>query len=114
MHYSVSRAGNFEATWTMRGNHILRVVAFASPPVGVTVGAATGFRQYEFFIDLVSFSSLPKVYRLGLSNKVGRRPHNHYSPKEERLPSSNNIASFEAPHNPEEVRSSQHIYRNKI
>lgn len=45
VHYSNSRSGIFEFSWTMRGNHVLKVVAHASPPLAST----PGFRQYEFF-----------------------------------------------------------------
>lgn len=47
----------------MRGNHVLKVVAHATTPMNVH----PGFRQYDFFVDGMSFFSMPKVYRLGLT-----------------------------------------------
>lgn len=47
----------------MRGNHVLKVVAHAATPMN----AHPAFRQYDFFVDGMSFFSMPKVYRLGLT-----------------------------------------------
>lgn len=74
VHYSNSRSSVFEFSWTMRGNHVLKVIAHASPPIGSNKHQrATPFRQYDFFIDGQSFFNLPKVYRLGLSHDVPDR-----------------------------------------
>ena len=62
VHYSSSRSGVLDFSWTMRGNHILKLVAHANPPLSAT----PGFRQYDFFIDGQSFFQLPKVYELGV------------------------------------------------
>lgn len=63
VHYSNNRSHVFDFSWTMRGNHVLKVVAYAHPPMNVS----PGFRQYDFYVDGMSFFSMPKVYRLGLS-----------------------------------------------
>lgn len=63
VHYSNNRNSLFEFSWTMRGNHVLKVVAHASPPLS----AQPGFRQYDFFVDGQSFFTFPKVFRLGLA-----------------------------------------------
>lgn len=63
VHYSSSRTNKLDFSWTMRGNHVLKIVAHASPPLT----AAPGFRQYDFYVDGQSFFSFPKVFRLGLS-----------------------------------------------
>ena len=47
----------------MKGNHVLKVVAHAQPPMT----AQPGFRQYDFFVDGQSFFTFPKVFRLGLA-----------------------------------------------
>jgi hypothetical protein len=47
----------------MRGNHVLKVVAYATTPMN----ANPSFRQYDFFVDGMSFFTMPKVYRLGLT-----------------------------------------------
>ena len=113
VHYSNSRAAIFDFSWTMRGNHVLKIVAHASPPLSPT----PGFRQYDFFVDGQSFFTFPKVFRLGLAPgdprasgpspatspaqmaERGRR----YSSSEQRRSSSGGIVNIEAPHNPDEV-----------
>ena len=66
VHYSNSRSQIFDFSWTMRGNHVLKVVAHASSPVNVH----PNFRQYDFFVDGMSFFNMPKVYRLGLTENT--------------------------------------------
>lgn len=120
VHYSSSRSNVFDFSWTMRGNHVLKIVAHASPPLS----PVPGFRQYDFFIDGQSFFSFPKVYRLGLAPNDPRGQRSPASPvgladrgqnqssyrshpvgsAPGRARSSDNIASIEAPHNPDEVR----------
>jgi hypothetical protein len=63
VHYSNSRGNVFDFSWTMRGNHVLKVVAHASPPLS----AVPGFRQYDFWVDGQSFFTFPKMFRLGLA-----------------------------------------------
>jgi len=63
VHFSHSRNNIFDFSWTMRGNHVLKVVAHAQPPMS----AQPGFRQYDFFVDGQSFFIFPKVFRLGLA-----------------------------------------------
>lgn len=63
VHYSNSRSQIFDFSWTMRGNHVLKVVAHSTTPMN----AHPNFRQYDFFVDGMSFFSMPKVYRLGLT-----------------------------------------------
>jgi hypothetical protein len=62
VHYSASRGGLLDFSWSVRGNHVLKVVAHASPPLTAT----PGFRQYDLFIDGQTFFSMPKVYELGI------------------------------------------------
>lgn len=107
VHYSTSRNSIFDFSWTMRGNHILKIVAHASPPLS----PVPGFRQYDFFIDGRSFFTMPKVYRLGLAPNDPRALSPSTSPRlaerGQRYPSersSGNIANLEAPHNEDEVR----------
>jgi len=63
VHQSKARNNVFDFTWTMKGNHVLKVVAHAQPPMS----AVPGFRQYDFFVDGQSFFTFPKVFRLGLA-----------------------------------------------
>jgi len=63
VHNAKNRNNVFEFSWTMKGNHVLKVVAHAQPPMT----AVPGFRQYDFFVDGQSFFTFPKVFRLGLA-----------------------------------------------
>jgi hypothetical protein len=57
VHYSTNRASLLEYSWTMRGNHVLKVIAHAAPQLSAT----PGFRQYDLHIDGQSFFNMPKV-----------------------------------------------------
>lgn len=121
VHYSNSRGNVFDFSWTMRGNHVLKVVAHASPPLS----SQPGFRQYNFYVNGQSFFTFPKVFRLGLAPNdprgagmpgatYGGGPSAAYgsggyeSMAQRSTPyqrsRSDNIASIEAPHDQEEVR----------
>jgi hypothetical protein len=98
----------------MRGNHVLKILAHASPPMSPT----PGFRQYDFFVDGQSFFTFPKVFRLGLAPndpRGARSPRSpplqaergrNYNPNPNnnsvRSAGSANIGTIEAPHNPDE------------
>jgi hypothetical protein len=88
----------------MRGNHVLKLVANANPPMTPT----PGFRQYDFFIDGMSFFEFPKLFRLGLGPGTARQglapPQLAESSRRYREKSKDGIASIEAPHNPDEVK----------
>lgn len=120
VHYSNSRSQVFDFSWTMRGNHVLKVIAHVTTPMN----APHNFRQYDFFVDGMSFFSMPKVYRLGLTgadpihepgtlalaHSSRRNAYGNYSmgsgyggasvPPSHRGPSS--IVEIEAPHNAQE------------
>jgi len=66
VHYSMARGAKMEFSWTMRGNHVLKVVANATSQMSQT----PGFRQYDLFIDGQSFFTMPKVYELGLKGPI--------------------------------------------
>lgn len=105
VHYSNSRSAVIDFSWTMRGNHVLKVVAHATAPMS----AEPNFRQYDFFVDGRSFFSFPKVYRLGLtgnktmSPSIGSGNNRSGMAESSGRRKSNNIAQIEAPHNPDEV-----------
>lgn len=98
----------------MKGNHVLKILAHASPPLSVT----PGFRQYDFFVDGQSFFSFPKVFRLGLAPNDPRGARSPRSPPgvaergsnyrgagaaaSVRSNGSANLANIEAPKNPDE------------
>lgn len=66
VHYSTVRSGVFEFSWTLRGNHVLKVVAHAAPQLNPT----PGFRQYDLNVDGQSFFVMPKVYELGIRGPI--------------------------------------------
>jgi hypothetical protein len=75
VHCSTSRGSIFDFSWTIKGNHVLKIVAHASPPLSVT----PGWRQYDFFVDGQSFFLFPKVFRLGLAPGDPRGEPNNQS-----------------------------------
>mmetsp|Transcript_8126 Transcript_8126/g.16953 ORF Transcript_8126/g.16953 Transcript_8126/m.16953 type:complete len:609 (-) Transcript_8126:122-1948(-) len=105
VHYSTNRNGILDFSWTMRGNHVLKIVAHASPPMAPT----PGWRQYDFFVDGQSFFTFPKVYRLGLANNDPRAHAPRTAAGGARLaesgqrykgpPGKSDIANLEAPSN---------------
>jgi hypothetical protein len=111
IHYSTSRASIFDYSWTMRGNHILKIVAHAAPPLSQT----PNFRQYDFFVNGQSFFTFPKVFRLGLA--PGQVPSIESSAgmaergERRKRGTSNDITNLEAPNNPDEVRRVQWFYQ---
>lgn len=95
---------------------MLKISAQATPPMSPT----PGYRQYDFFVNGMSFFGFPKVFRLGLHPND---PRGQVSPNSQtmladssRRPgpgrggvggprhSVTNIANLEAPGNPDEVR----------
>lgn len=66
----VSRGGRaetkFETSWTMNGNHTIKLVAHAAPPLR----HVPGFRQFDLLLDGCSFFDMPKIYELGAKNAM--------------------------------------------
>ena len=54
----------FECSWTMKGNHVVKLVAHATP----SVLNNPGFRQFELFLDGMSFFDMPKIFELGVAS----------------------------------------------
>ena len=103
VHYSIGRMGIFDHSWTMKNNHVLKIIAHASPPLSPT----PGFRQYDFFVDGQSFFSFPKVYRLGMAANDPRAVPSSMAiadPRRSNFAGSERITSLEMPTNPDEVR----------
>ena len=106
VHFSNSRSNDFDYSWTMKGNHILKITAHATAPLSPT----PGYRQYDFFVNGMSFFGFPKVFRLGLhpSDPRGQVSPNSQGPNRGGVGgprhSATNIANLEAPGNQDEVR----------
>jgi len=66
LHYSTNRSGVFEYSWTMRGNHVIKVIAHATP----TMSGNPTFKQYDLFVDGLTFFHFPKVFELGLKGSI--------------------------------------------
>ena len=66
LHYSTNRSGVFEYSWTMRGNHAIKVIAHDMP----TMSGNPTFKQYDLFVDGLTFFHFPKVFELGLKGSI--------------------------------------------
>jgi len=111
VHYASTRGNKLDFSWTMRGNHVLKIIAHASPPLSAT----PGFRQYDFYVDGQSFFIFPKVFRLGLApgapgasaQRGGSGGYNNSSsngagaPRSAR-PQKSGVAAVETPNNYDE------------
>jgi hypothetical protein len=62
VHFSTNRSGVIDFSWSMRGNHVMKLIAHASPPLSAT----PGFRQYDLTVDGQSFFHMPKVFEIGV------------------------------------------------
>jgi hypothetical protein len=103
IHFSTSRSSIFDYSWTMRGNHILKIVAHAAPPLSQT----PNFRQYDLFVNGQSFFTFPKVFRLGLAPGQVANPDSASMAERgerRRRGQTADITNLEAPNNPDEVR----------
>lgn len=65
VHYIVSRSNIVDFSWTTKGNHVIKVLAQASPPMS-SGHINPDFRQYDLLVDGQSFFTMPKVFELGL------------------------------------------------
>lgn len=97
VHNGKNRNNVFDFTWTSKGNHVLKVVAHAQPPMS----AVPGFRQYDFFVDGQSFFTFPKVFRLGLAPNdprgglaKRRQPQDYNTTERNMTPSRSNNNSY--------------------
>jgi hypothetical protein len=94
-----------DVSWTVKGNHVLKIVAHAAPPMSPT----PGFRQYEFLVDGLSFFRFPKIARIGVQQANGNAavsPTNSNTRGSSEGGQRYRVASVEAPTNPDEVRCS--------
>jgi hypothetical protein len=69
VHFSAGRRDTkFETSWSMAGGHIMKLVAYAAPPLFPQPGVL--FRQYDLQIDGLSFFETPRIYELGVVDAV--------------------------------------------
>eukprot|EP00539_Tryblionella_compressa_P012479 CAMPEP_0178825718 /NCGR_PEP_ID=MMETSP0746-20121128/6373_1 /TAXON_ID=913974 /ORGANISM="Nitzschia punctata, Strain CCMP561" /LENGTH=588 /DNA_ID=CAMNT_0020487505 /DNA_START=272 /DNA_END=2038 /DNA_ORIENTATION=- len=66
IHYSTNRASLLDFSWQTKGNHVIKVICHAAPPLT----AEPGFRQYDLWVDGQSFFTMPKVFQLGVKGQV--------------------------------------------
>jgi len=52
----------FETSWTMNGQHTIKLIAHAAPPLR----HVPGFRQFDLQLDGLSYFDMPKIYELGV------------------------------------------------
>jgi hypothetical protein len=71
VHFSVGKKlePRFETSWTMEGGHTVKIVAHSTL---ASFNTTPGFRQFELFLDGMSYFSMPKIYELGLKPANGR------------------------------------------
>jgi hypothetical protein len=64
-HSSKAARGNtrFEHSWNVPGNHTLKVVANATPPI--TAEGARQYRQFDLQLDGMSYFDFSRIYELG-------------------------------------------------
>jgi hypothetical protein len=62
----VSKGKMFEHTWINQRGNTLKMVVYSSQPMSSHLGN----RQYDLFIDGISFFLLPKLYEVGLKGSV--------------------------------------------
>lgn len=75
IHFSTSRAGTFQYSWSAKGNHVIKILAHASAPLN-GISATPGFRQYDMHIDGQSFFIMPKAYEIGISGGRSQQQQN--------------------------------------
>lgn len=64
-HASRAARGNtrFEHSWSIPGNHVLKIVANGAPPI--TAEGARQFKQFDLQLDGMSYFEFVKIYELG-------------------------------------------------
>ncbi len=70
-HSSRAARGNtrFEHSWSIPGNHTLKVVANAAPPI--TAEGARQFKQFDLELDGMSYFDFKRIYELGIATTTG-------------------------------------------
>jgi hypothetical protein len=61
IYMDTQKSSTFEYQWTDERGNVMRMTARATPPRG-----SFNNRQYDLFINGISFFTLPKAYEIGL------------------------------------------------
>lgn len=75
IHFSTNRSSVLDFSWQTKGNHVIKVLCHAAPPLTPD----PGFRQYDLMIDGQSFFTMPKVFQLGVKGAVPSQVPGAYS-----------------------------------
>lgn len=76
IHYSTNRASLLDFSWQTKGNHVIKVLCHAAPPLS----AQPGFRQYDLLVDGQSFFTMPKVFQLGIKGQIPNQVSGYGNP----------------------------------
>lgn len=82
IHMSKAARGNtkFEYSWSISGNHVMKIIANGTPPMGEM---AKCHRQFDLELDGMSFFTFSRIYELGKNVKtpsaVERREDNSHA-----------------------------------
>ena len=70
VHFSMGRRADakFEASWSIQGGHMLKIIAHAAPPLRAT----PGFKQFDLILDGFSYFDMPSIFELGVQRQHGR------------------------------------------
>mmetsp|Transcript_3657 Transcript_3657/g.5460 ORF Transcript_3657/g.5460 Transcript_3657/m.5460 type:complete len:476 (-) Transcript_3657:134-1561(-) len=90
VHHSVGGfQGKLECTFNFGKNHFMKVIAHAAPPLTETMINGLKQRQFDLFLDGLSFFEFPKVFELGrnpVNNTVTYPTNNSTTYKNYSLP----------------------------
>mmetsp|Transcript_26136 Transcript_26136/g.39543 ORF Transcript_26136/g.39543 Transcript_26136/m.39543 type:complete len:178 (+) Transcript_26136:80-613(+) len=114
--FIVSRGSIVDHSWTTKGNHVIQVLAHASPPMS-SGQIQPNFRQYDLLIDGQSFFTMPKVFELGLVQNqaaYARQPDdmNHKEQEEAHLISAIQNSIAEVRHHRVEKRENKQVHED--
>jgi len=67
VHFSLGKRTDmrFECAFQIRGNRTIKLVAHAASPAMMMMSPTKGFRQFEMFLDGLSFFDMPRIFELG-------------------------------------------------
>lgn len=80
VHMSKAAMGNtrFEYSWVIPGNHIVKIIACGTPPLG---GENANVRQFDLELDGMSYFAFKKIYELGEGTGGPRASRGEVAPR---------------------------------